>query len=64
MFRIDIIYVCNRLKDISTIKNQSKKDKALREFIDELIYNLGVDVLIDAEKGGLNNDTLCNKKID
>jgi hypothetical protein len=24
----------------------------LREFIDELIYNLGVDVLIDAEKQG------------
>ena len=50
MFRIDMIYVVNRLKDISTIKNQSKKDKALREFIDELIYNLGVDDLIDAEK--------------
>ena len=50
MFRIDIIYVCNRLKDISSIKNQSKKDQALRKFIDELIYNLGVDVLIDAEK--------------
>ena len=50
MFTIDAIYVCNTLKDISTIKNQSKKDKALREFIDELIYNLGVDVLIDTEK--------------
>ena len=50
MFRIDMIYVVNRLKDISLIKNQSKKDKAIREFIDELIYNLGVDVLIDAEK--------------
>ena len=55
MFRIDIVYVCNRLKDISIIKNPTKKDQALKEFIDELIYNLGVDVLIDAEnkdKGG------------
>ena len=55
MFRIDIVYVCNRLKDISIIKNPTKKDKAINEFIDELIYNLGVDVLIDAEnkdKGG------------
>ena len=49
MFRIDIVYVCNRLKDISIIKNPTKKDQALKEFIDELIYNLGVDVLIDAE---------------
>ena len=53
MFRIDIIYVCNRLKDISTIKNQSKKDKAIREFIDELIYNLGVDVLEMQLKTGI-----------
>ena len=50
MYRIDIVYVWNRLKDIHTIKNNTKKDKALREFIDELIYNLGVDVLIEAEK--------------
>ena len=49
MFRIDIVYVCNRLKDIFIIKNPTKKDQALKEFIDELIYNLGVDVLIDAE---------------
>ena len=55
MFRIDIVYVCNRLKDISMVKNQTKKDQLIKEFIDELIYNLGVDVLIDAEnkdKGG------------
>ena len=50
MFRIDIVYVCNRLKDISIIKNSTKKDQAIKEFIGELIYNLGVDVLIDAEK--------------
>ena len=50
MFRIDIVYVCNRLKDISMVKNQTKKDQLIKEFIDELIYNLGVDVLIDAEK--------------
>ena len=49
MFRIDIVYVCNRLKDISMVKNQTKKDQLIKEFIDELIYNLGVDVLIDAE---------------
>ena len=49
MFRIDIVYVCNRLKDISIIKNSTKKDQAIKEFIGELIYNLGVDVLIDAE---------------
>ena len=49
MFRIDIVYVCNRLKDIYMVKNQTKKDQLIKEFIDELIYNLGVDVLIDAE---------------
>ena len=33
MFRIDIVYVCNRLKDISIIKNPTKKKTCQKALI-------------------------------
>jgi len=45
--RIDLFYVANRIKTISSeSKNEEQLRDALEEFEDELVHNIGVNALI------------------
>ena len=44
--RICIFYVADRVHDLEKIKDHKKLQKAITEFKDELIHNIGVDVMI------------------
>ena len=45
--RIDLFYVANRVKTISSeSKNEEQLRDALEEFEDELVHNIGVNALI------------------
>jgi hypothetical protein len=44
--RICIFYVTDRVHDLEKIKDHKKLQKAITEFKDELIHNIGVDVMI------------------
>ena len=44
--RICIFYVADRIYDFENIKDHKKLQKAITEFKDELIHNIGIDVMI------------------
>jgi len=44
--RICIFYVADRVYDLEHIKDHKKLQKAIREFKDELLHNIAVDVMI------------------
>ena len=44
--RICIFYVADRVHDLEKIKDPKKLTKAITEFKDELIHNIGIDVMI------------------
>jgi hypothetical protein len=44
--RICIFYVADRVHDLEKIKDHKKLQKAITEFKDELIHNIGIDVMI------------------
>ena len=44
--RICIFYVTDRIYDLEHIKDHKKLQKAIREFKDELLHNIAVDVMI------------------
>ena len=44
--RICIFYVTDRVHDLEKIKDHKKLQKAITEFKDELIHNIGIDVMI------------------
>ena len=44
--RICIFYVADRVHDLEKIKDHKKLTKAITEFKDELIHNIGIDVMI------------------
>jgi hypothetical protein len=44
--RICIFYIADRVHDLEKIKDHKKLQKAITEFKDELIHNIGIDVMI------------------
>ena len=44
---IDTRYVANRVKDMETTKDEKKLRKMITEFKEELVYNVGIDTLIE-----------------
>jgi hypothetical protein len=44
--RICVFYVADRVHDLEKIKDHKKLQKAITEFKDELIHNIGIDVMI------------------
>jgi len=44
--RICIFYVADRVHDLEKIKDHKKLQQAITEFKDELIHNIGIDVMI------------------
>jgi len=44
--RICIFYVADRVYDLQHIKDHKKLQKAIREFKDELLHNIAIDVMI------------------
>jgi hypothetical protein len=44
--RICIFYVADRVHDLQHIKDHKKLQKAIREFKDELLHNIAIDVMI------------------
>ena len=44
--RICIFYVANRVYDLEHIKDHKKLQKEITEFKEELLLNIGVDVMI------------------
>ena len=44
--RICIFYVADRIYDLEHIKDHKKLQKAIREFKDELLHNIAIDVMI------------------
>ena len=44
--RICIFYVTDRIYELQQITNNEKLQKAIREFKDELLHNIAVDVMI------------------
>ena len=44
--RICNYYVADRIHDLEKIKDHKKLQKAITEFKDELIHNIGIDVMI------------------
>ena len=44
--RICIFYITDRVHDLEKIKDHKKLQKAITEFKDELIHNIGIDVMI------------------
>ena len=44
--RICIFYVADRVHDLEKIKDHKKLTKAITELKDELIHNIGIDVMI------------------
>ena len=47
--RICIFYVADRIYDFENIKNHKKLQKEITEFKDELLRNIGIDVMIKRE---------------
>jgi hypothetical protein len=47
--RICIFYVTDRIYELQQITNNEKLQKAIREFKDELLHNIAVDVMIKRE---------------
>ena len=47
--RICVFYVADRVYDLQHIKDHKKLQKAIREFKDELLHNIAVDVMIKRE---------------
>ena len=47
--RICIFYVADRIYDFENIKDHKKLQKAVTEFKEELLQNIGVDVMIKRE---------------
>jgi len=47
--RICIFYVADRIYDFENIKDHKKLQKAITEFKDELLHNIGIDVMIKRE---------------
>ena len=45
--RVCLFYVADRLKDICDMKDGKKAHKALWEFKDECVMNIGVNALIE-----------------
>ena len=44
--RICIFYVADRIYDFENIKDHKKLQKAITEFKEELLQNIGIDVMI------------------
>tara|TARA_R110000796_G_scaffold226708_1_gene343238 strand:- start:295 stop:504 length:210 start_codon:yes stop_codon:yes gene_type:complete len=51
-----LFYVAERLKDLDKIKNEKQLRCEIRDFLDEAIYNIGVNSIID------NLDSVGNPK--
>ena len=47
--RICIFYVADRIYDFENIKNHKKLQKEITEFKEELLQNIGIDVMIKRE---------------
>jgi len=47
--RICIFYVADRIYDFENIKNHKKLQKEITEFKEELLRNIGIDVMIKRE---------------
>ena len=47
--RISIFYVADRIYDFENIKDHKKLQKEITEFKEELLQNIGVDVMIKRE---------------
>ena len=47
--RICIFYVADRIYDFENIKDHKKLQKAVTEFKEELLQNIGLDVMIKRE---------------
>ena len=47
--RICIFYVADRIYDFENIKDHKKLQKAITEFKEELLRNIGIDVMIKRE---------------
>ena len=47
--RICIFYVADRIYDFEYIKDHKKLQKAITEFKEELLQNIGIDVMIKRE---------------
>jgi|TARA_Y100000296_G_scaffold1858_1_gene2025 hypothetical protein len=47
LYRIDVLYVANRIKTMEQTKNEKQLRKLITEFKEELVYNIGVDKLIE-----------------
>ena len=44
--RICIFYVADRVHELDHIKDEKQLRKSIKEFKDELIHNIGIDVMI------------------
>lgn len=53
---ICMFYVANRLKDFLDLKKENEVKIDVQEFLDEIIYNLGVNSIINFQKE--NNEKL------
>ena len=47
--RISIFYVADRIYDFENIKDHKKLQKEITEFKEELLQNIGIDVMIKRE---------------
>ena len=47
--RICIFYVADRIYDFENIKDHKKLQKAITEFKEELLQNIGIDIMIKRE---------------
>ena len=47
--RICIFYVADRVYDLEQIKDHKKLQKEITEFKEELLHNIGIDVMIKRE---------------
>ena len=47
--RICIFYVADRIYDLEQIKDHKKLQKEITEFKEELLHNIGIDVMIKRE---------------
>jgi len=47
--RISIFYVADRIYDLEHIKDHKKLQKEITEFKEELLQNIGIDVMIKRE---------------
>ena len=47
--RICVFYVADRIYDFENIKDHKKLQKAITEFKEELLQNIGIDIMIKRE---------------